>query len=276
MTHRRAALILIACTVIWGASFSLLKEALGFGSPLALLAIRLLLASALLAAVLRRATAADWRAGALLGGLFWLQLATLNRGLVSTTPSRSAFILSLSVPLVPLIQFVADRARPRWEELAAVGLAVLGTGLVAQPGGTSGRVLEGDLFTLGSAVVCGGYLVAVGHSSRRHEPLRLLAVQLLVMGTLSLALSPVLESPRVTPTPRLAALLGLLALSSIATFGGQLVGQRQVRAAQAALIFALEPLVAAAVSYLTLGERLSPAQWLGGGCIIVAMLAVRR
>ena len=42
-----------------------------------------------------------------------------------------------------------------------------------------------------------------------------------------------------------STLIPFLALGSIASFGGQLVGQRLVRPTEAALIYALEPLVAA-------------------------------
>ena len=79
-----------------------------------------------------------------------------------------------------------------------------------------------------------------------------------------------IEHPRLAITPTTLTLIPFLALSSIATFGGQLLGQRLVRPTEAALVFALEPLVAALVSYLSIGERLSPTQWLGGCTILVA------
>ena len=43
--------------------------------------------------------------------------------------------------------------------------------------------------------------------------------------------------------------------------------------ARAALIFCLEPVFAAGTSWLWLGERLSLTQWLGGGLILLGMVA---
>jgi drug/metabolite transporter (DMT)-like permease len=41
---------------------------------------------------------------------------------------------------------------------------------------------------------------------------------------------------------------------------------------QAAVFFAIEPVVAALASRLTLGDRLNGMQWIGGGLILVALL----
>jgi len=43
--------------------------------------------------------------------------------------------------------------------------------------------------------------------------------------------------------------------------------------ARAALIFCFEPLFAAVTSWLVLGERLAPLQWLGGSLIVLGMIA---
>src|SRR5207237_6417250 len=53
----------------------------------------------------------------------------------------------------------------------------------------------------------------------------------------------------------------------------QMSAQRHMSSARAALIFCFEPLFAALTSWLVLGERLSLVQWLGGGLILLGMLA---
>ena len=82
----------------------------------------------------------------------------------------------------------------------------------------------------------------------------------------------VLETPRIEWSPVTVILIPFLALSSVATFGGQLVGQKLVRPTEASVLYALEPLVAAATAWISLGDRLAPTQWLGGFTILAASL----
>jgi drug/metabolite transporter (DMT)-like permease len=95
-----------------------------------------------------------------------------------------------------------------------------------------------------------------------------------VMALLALALSAVIETPRFEPTTAALVLVPFLAVASIATFGGQLQGQRLIRPTEAALIYAVEPIVAAAIGMFTLGERLAPDQLAGAALIITGCIVV--
>jgi drug/metabolite transporter (DMT)-like permease len=52
----------------------------------------------------------------------------------------------------------------------------------------------------------------------------------------------------------------------------QMLAQRHMSSARAALLFCFETLFAATCSWLVLGERLSAEQWLGGGLILGGMV----
>jgi drug/metabolite transporter (DMT)-like permease len=275
MTHRRAVVVLLACTFIWGASFTLNKLALGSVSPMVLMASRFTISTLLLSWIYRRTTRSDWRVGLRLGVVFAVQLATFIGGLATIPASRSAFLFSIQTPLVPLFVLAADRQSPAGREIVAVLLAMAGAWLLTRPDSGTLGLSTGDLLTLASAVTAAIYVVAAGRSSPNHEPLHLLAVQMPVMA-LGAMFGTMLERPRFDPTPAALLLVPFLALSSIATFGGQLLGQRLIRPTEAALIYAVEPIVAAAVGMFTLGERLAPPQWAGaaliiGGCLIVSL-----
>lgn len=275
MTHRRAVLILTGCTLIWGGSFTINKMALVVVSPLLLIGIRFTIATTLMARVYPSMTREDWRIGLRLGLLFGVQLALFISGLDRIPSNRAAFIFSIATPLVPLLVPFVERRPPRPRDLIAVGLAVAGTWWLTRPGSTSGGLVTGDWLILGSALCGAIYVVAAGHVGPRHEPLHLLAAQLPVMATIGLGLAVLLEQPRIELGPWTVFLVAFLALSSIAAFGGQLIGQRKVRATEAALIFALEPVFAAIASFAALGEQLVGTQWLGATLILAAMLAVR-
>jgi drug/metabolite transporter (DMT)-like permease len=275
MTHRRAALILAGCTVIWGGSFALNKLALASVSPLLLMGVRFTIAAALLAAVYPRTTRADWRVGGVLGALFGLQIALFITGLDRIPSTRAAFLLGMATPLVPVVLMLVTRQPPRGRDLAAVALAGIGLWWLTGPG-DAGGVGTGDLLMLGSAACGAVYVVAAGHWAPRHDPMRILAVQVVVMGAVGYVLMLAFEQPRFEPRLDVVALVAFLALSGIATFGGQLVGQRVVPATEAALIFAPEPVVAAAAGYVALGESLQGMQWVGAAAILVATFAVRK
>jgi drug/metabolite transporter (DMT)-like permease len=274
MTHRRAVVILLACTAIWGASFTLNKIALGSVSPMVLMATRFGISSLMLAWIYPRTNRGDWRVGLRLGILFAVQLALFFAGLASIPASRAAFLFSVQTPLVPLFVLASERRGPSGREIVAVGLATVGAWLVTDPDSGQAGLSVGDLLILASAAAAALYVVAAGRSSPSHEPLHLLAVQMPVMALLALVLALLIETPRLDPTPAALILIPFLALSSIATFGGQLQGQRLIRPTEAALIYAIEPIVAAGIGMFTLGERLGPGQMTGAGLILAGCLVV--
>jgi drug/metabolite transporter (DMT)-like permease len=274
MTHRRAVVVLLGCTVIWGASFTLNKLALGSVSPMILLAARFGISSCLLCWIYRRLSRTDWRVGLRLGLLFAVQLVLFMGGLATIPASRSAFLFSIQTPLVPIFVLASERKAPTLKEIVAVIVAMIGAWLLTKPGAGAAGLSIGDGLTAASAVMAAIYVVAAGKSSPNHEPLHLLAVQMPVMGLLAAGLSPLVESPRFEPNPEALALVPFLAVASIATFGGQLQGQRLIRPTEAALIYAVEPIVAAATGMFTLGERLGPGQLWGAALIIAGCLIV--
>lgn len=271
MTHRRAVLGLILVTLVWGASFTVVKGALADISPMLFVGIRFLLAIVLIAPALRRLTRAELRAGAILGLLFWGGFVFQTLGIQGTTASRSAFITALSTPLVPLVAWLVHRAAPRAAVLAGIALASTGLYFLTDPG--TGGPNRGDVLTIGCAMLFAGHIVAAGMLSRSGAALQLIAVQFAVTCLLSFAAAPLTENPRVRLTAGLALALVFLAVTAVGTFWFQLRAQRTLSAAETAFIFALEPMFATLTSWVALGERLTPTQW-GGAALIAASMTL--
>ena len=126
----RAHILLALVTVVWGATFVVIKEALADVSPLLFNAVRMGLAALLMAAIyrgeLRRFTRGSLRAGIVVGILLWLGYEFQTTGLKLTTPSKSGFLTGVSVVLVPLVLAVGwKRHINRWT-LAGVTAAFVG------------------------------------------------------------------------------------------------------------------------------------------------------
>ncbi len=264
---------MFAC-LLWGISFVVVKLALESASPLAFAAIRFALATVVLAPFVRlqqRFSRAELTDGALLSLLLGIGFLAQTTGLQWTTPSRSAFLIALSSVLAPAIAAVALRERPRVALVVALVLA--GTGVFFLSAPESGGLNRGDALTLITAGLYGGHIVATGVVARRHDPLRL--VWLEIAGTTVLATlgAVLIEDVRLSWSPRFTGALVYTAIgATVVTLLLQMKAQRYMTAARASVLFCGESLFAAITSWLVLGERLSPVQWLGGGLILAGMI----
>lgn len=268
MTRRRGIAALVFIAIVWGCTFTIIKQTLTLVSPLLFLALRFLLASALVAPWFRGLTRRELAGGAVLALLFWAGFVFQTVGLQYTTPSRSAFITGLSTPLVPLAYFAIYRRPPSLAVLLAVLVTGIGMYLLTRPGGMSAGLNRGDLLTLACAALFACQIVAVGHYAPVARPTRLLALELGFTGVLSLLAAPLLETPRLTFGPPLVLGLAFVSATAALTFYLQLGAQKVVSPAATAIIFTLESLAAAFTSWIVLGEVLTPGQWLGGILIL--------
>jgi drug/metabolite transporter (DMT)-like permease len=288
----------------WGTTFVVVEDAVESMEPLPFIAGRFLLAALILGVAARvrrveagparhtgphpqRAAPHEWRDGIAAGAALGAGYVFQTVGLQYTSPSTSAFITYLLVVFVPVVGFVALRRRPHPATLAGtvvslVGLVVLTAANGARTGGTTAGLGRGELLTMGCAVAFAVHLVLLGEVAHRHDPVRLTYVQLLTVGLATLAVDLVIRavvaldgnrSPALLPLD--ARVLGALVFTGVfataLAFLLMVWGQQVVPAARAALIFLLEPVFAALVSWLT-GERLTLGGVAGGGLILAGVL----
>lgn len=269
-----ADLALAGVTVVWGASFTLVKAALEDVSTILFLAVRFALAAVVLALLYRRRLGAVRTPAALRGGLLagiCLAAAYLlqTAGLRLTTPSRSAFLTALSVAMVPLLASLVYRSAPQPSEAAGVGMALVGMGLMTAAPGAGGNASLGDWLTVGAAVAFAAHIVTVGHYAPRAGFEALSVMQIGVVAAMMLATVGWLETPRLRWSARLAAAWLVTALLCTAlAFTVQAWAQQRTTPTRAALIFALEPVVAAATSWIVAGEALGAAAAAGAALIL--------
>ncbi|HWC73958.1 MAG TPA: DMT family transporter [Gemmatimonadales bacterium] len=270
----RADLLLIAATLTWGVSFVIVKKALSASTPLAFLSIRFVLATLALAPLVN--FRAPWSRGELRGGLLLTVLlasgfACQAVGLQYTTPARSAFIIALSSVLAPLVALIVLRHRTGW--LVLIALAIAGIGIYFLTAPDAGGLNRGDLWTMITAVVFGGHIVAVTELSKRYDARRLVWLQ--IAGTavgVSIAMV-VLEPVRIAwSTSLIAALVFTGVMATAAALVWQMLAQRHMSSARASLLLCLEPVFAAVTSWLYWGEELSLMQAFGAGLIFVGMV----
>jgi drug/metabolite transporter (DMT)-like permease len=286
MTDRaRAEFALLVITLIWGITFTTVKNALANASPILFVAVRFSLAAAVLIAIYHRKL--DLRTllpGIAVGTLLFAGYAFQTAGLRLTTPSKSAFITGFTIPLVPLISSCVYRKRPRLVELAGVLAATLGMALMTLQDVhlqmTSLVLNPGDALTAAGAVAFALHIVALGYFSSWVTRLGLgfqpLAVwQILTAAAWGLLSFRWLDSPYWHMSSGLLIALAITGLLATAlAFTVQTWAQLYTTPTRTALIFSLEPVFAWAFSWLLTREVLTPRATLGAVLIMAGILLV--
>jgi drug/metabolite transporter (DMT)-like permease len=271
VTHRQATLALVVTTLLWGLTFPALKSLFRDVSPLVAVGFRFGVSALLLAGTLRGARPREIQAGVVIGALFAAGVAFQNLGLEITTPSRSAFLVSLSAILTPAVGAVVLRHPVTPAVAGRLALAMAGVYLLTAPDGSLASVNRGDWLTMIAAVIYAGHIVAVGHYTVGSSIARVLSIKFATTSLVGLAGAAILETPRFHLRPVTVGILAFLIATSLVTFALQFRSQRVVSANEAALIFTFEPVVAAAASYVVFHERLSAVQMVGGLVILLAV-----
>lgn len=279
----KADLLLISCTLIWGATFVLVKDALTNASVFAFLSLRFLLATVVLILMygreLRAAGASGLRAGALVGCCMFGGYAFQTAGLALTTPSKAAFITGFFVVLVPLLlALFGSRRVPLWVWLGALS-AFAGLYFLAVPASGLAALNRGDLLILACAFMFALHVISIGHYTIRYSPGALTLIQVATTTLFTILCVPLFalmgaERPRLIWTPGL--LLAVIATGIFATalaFSVQVWAQQYTSANHAAIIFTLEPVFAGLTSFFFYHERLG-ARALGGAALILGGILV--
>ena len=279
----KADLSLLGIAAVWGSTFVVVKRALDDASPFVFLVWRFAIAAAALAWIYRRnifpVRREHIRDGGILGLLLCIGFGFQTLGLLHTTPSRSAFLTGLYVVAVPIIAAILRLRGLTPGSLVGASLATAGMYLLTgggdpeAPGGAAG-LGRGEALTLMCALAFAAHIIGVDIFTRRHDARSLAFWQVAGAGALCVPLAAFAETPRMEPTPALLAAIAVCALGGTAlAFAVQNAVQAKTTPARTAIIFATEPVFAAATSYVVEGETLAPRAIGGAVLILFGMLA---
>jgi drug/metabolite transporter (DMT)-like permease len=285
ISHARAVLIIALVATIWGFGFPATRIVLDGGLSVgALMGLRFPLAGLVMFIIIRAKGIPIVRRGVLDGiwlGLvlvvvFWLQ----TDGMRFTTTAKAGFITGLYVLFTPLIAVAIGQRVKLASALGALG-AVYGMYLLVHLRGAwwSGWN-RGDVEILLCAILCGVHIVMMGAFTRRSEAWLLAGSQVMICGVVSVGVTVFLPSPygfqnafaALSHWPVAGAALYLALGSTVFAFWGQATAQTRLGPTESAVLFSLEPVVAAVLSVVWLKESMSPRQALGGALIVVAMI----
>ena len=277
----RAELALVANAVMWGATFFLVKGALGNISPALFLAVRFSVATAALLVLFRKVwkNPLPWRSlagGALTGIFLYCGYLLQTLGLRLTTPSRSAFITGLSTVLVPFLAALVYKVRPQVSEVVGVLVATAGMGFLTLEGSSFGGSLSrGDWLTFACAIAFAAHIVTLGHFSEQMSFELLSVLQVGSAAVAALLFSRWVETPQVRWQPLVVWAIMITGLFATAlAFTVQAWAQHYTTSTRTALIYALEPVFAWITSFCITGESLSGRAAAGAAMILSGVVLV--
>lgn len=277
-----ADISLLLVALIWGTTYVASKDVVTTVPVLQFLFIRFALTTILMLPLtfgaIRKANRSTWVTGVVFG-VFLFAIFTLETfGVANTSAANAGFIISLFAVMVPLIDSIIYRKRPKVGLLGAVVLSVLGTALLTMRGDQLHANL-GDFLVLGAAF-CRAVQMTLTKRLTDGKPMDSGALTTIQLGVVAIGsgIATAFQHPSYTNlTPSIWLITGFLAVfATMFAFFIQMTMIRRTSPARVAVLMSSEPVFAAICSVLLLGEHLSVESMLGGLFIVVAMLWGRR
>ena len=293
--RKKAIYALLAVTLVWGATFIWMKQALdnleeeklAFGKNAVvatLVAARFAIASIVMLAFFSKARIAlnsreMWKDGILLGVLMFLAYFSQMVGLDDIDPSVSAFLTSLYVVFTAIITTFMAKKRPTRILICGVLLATFGAGFIEGPPHVSWGL--GEILTVICAALFALHIIFTQKITLLRDPIGVSTTSFIVVTLCSILMVFLLGDGRDFKQWNLVASDGVLIPVLLLGLGGTFfcllllnLFQRYLHPVQAAIIYALEPVWATTIA-LSLG-MVDWSIWIivGGGSLFIGNIIV--
>lgn len=293
----KADVYLLIVAILAAMSWIFSKEAVALMPPLLFMALRFLLAGAVLAAWgwrdLRALNALQWRRAVRVGLVFAVGMSLWVMGLFTGHHlGEGGFLTSLGIVLVPVMAWLVFHEPVPVATWQALPVAVAGLALLSLEGGF--RTEPGQWFYVAAAVVFALFytmntraandkavVLADGSTITSRVPaLPLTAIVMTCVGVFSLLMTlwrePWQAGLQGMGWAALGWLIASALLGSACRFLLQTHAQSLSKHSHGVVIMTVEPVWIVLFAFLWFGERMSVGQMLGCGLIFAALLVSRR
>ncbi len=276
-----AILVLVLISFVWGSTFIVVKNAIAHIPPFLFVSLRFAIASLILIPFViknRFGLSDNFKKGSIAGLALFGGYTFQTFGLLFTTASKSAFITSLAIVLVPFTGFVLFRIKPLKREIFALVLAFIGLyQLILGPSFKFEGMNFGDVLTFFCALSFALHISLTGHYTNKVNIETFTFYQFVFVSLLAFVFSLTWgESFTGLGGNPLYSLLLVGVFATAFAFVGQTWAQRHIRATKTALIFSLEPVFAAIFAVIYGGEVITKNQLVGGVLILLGILISER
>lgn len=273
----KANLMMVIITTFWGLSYVFMKMGLESMGAFTIITLRFLIAFFITGTIFyKKFRHLSWsviRSSIILGSFLFLVFLFVTTGVNYTTATNAGFMVSLTVPFVPVINAIIVRQFPERSVQIGLFVTLLGIFLLTMANANSFSLNYGDILCIFAALSYAIHIIVTERLARKHDPITLGVLQLGVTGGIAFLLAMIFETPSL-PNSRQAwiAILGLGILCSAIGFVGQAVAQKYTTATLTSLIFALDPVTAAIFAVIFLQEIFTTKHLLGSALVILGIM----
>jgi drug/metabolite transporter (DMT)-like permease len=196
-------------------------------------------------------------------------------GLRYTSPTNSAFITSISIPITPFFSYFLTKRKIILRTYIAIIIVLIGLYLLF--GGEIKNINLGDFLTLICAIFWALHISTIGHFSLNDESFPFLFSQIWTVFILS-SILVLINKKEVIPIPK-NSLLGAIVVAIFATlipFYIQIKYQNKKNTIKTAFIFATEPIFANILELILLGTIYSLINYIGMLLIFISSFIAQR
>lgn len=276
---RKEDLILFLPPFLWGWTFVIVKNGVSNYDPFSFVFIRftftLILMIFLIYIFKIKINREIFIKGIIAGTFLFSAYLFQTIGLKYTSPTNSAFITSISIPITPFFNFLLTKRKIILRTYIAIIIVIIGLYLLF--GGELSSINFGDFLTLICAIFWALHISIIGYFSLNDESLSFLFSQIWTVFILS-SISILITRKSILPIP-LNSLIGAIIVAIFATlipFYIQIRYQNKKNTIKTAFIFATEPIFANILEFFLLGTIYSFINYIGMLFIFLSSFIAQR
>ncbi len=260
----KAVMLLLAVTLIWGTTFPVQKLVLTDISPFVFNSVRFWLAAFFSFFMTKKHSL---KYGLILGLIMGIAYLTQTWGITITTASKSGFITSIYIVIVPLFSYIVEKERVTGYQKIGFPLSLLGLYLLA--GGIDGFNL-GDFLNLICALCFALHIVLITKFSKSADGKSMIFYQFIAAAAVNTLFS--FGGNWNLGISAWGVVIYLAIFPSVLAVLIQLKYQKKVGSNTSSLIFLGEPVFSMLFAFLILSERLTAEQFIGVGVLLASIL----
>lgn len=273
----KADLMILLVTIAWGASFYAIDVSLREIGPLTLNAYRFGVAFFIIFAFfpkkLIHVNKQTLKYSFLTGIALALAYIFATYGVLYTSLSNVAFLCAMSVIFTPILGFLFKHQSIHKKFILVLVICVTGMALLTL--NEEFKLAFGDIICIGCSIAFAINLLIIETAVTKEEvnPFQLSVYVLAMVGIIMTVLSLLFETPTLPQTP--AVWVSTLFLAIFCTglaMVVQVMAQQHTTASHVGLIYTMEPVFAAIVAYIMIGEVLSPRGYLGASMMLLSIV----
>ena len=275
MNETAGEIMVGAALAIRGSSLLFSSIAMRSMGPFLLMAIRFLIAFAVIGLIFHRnlvsVTKKELLHCALLGFFLFLSIFFELKGLQTTPSTVTSFLEGGVVAVVPLLACILARKLPDKMTVATVIIAMAGIGLLTLKGDRLGFT-KGELFIFADCLCYSITVLITDRAAKNDDPVTVAVYQLLFISVFAFMGAFLFESIRLPESgAEWGAVLALALFCGGLGFTLQPLGQKYITPERAGLLAVVNPLSATTLGIIFLDEKLTPSIIAGAVLIIISI-----